>query len=192
MCQYRCALIDASAVMLRTLCNAFIYKCNMLARLEYDQNEAYSKQVQTVCFIRQSMQKEGFWQTKQQQTQHIANKNEQNRTFYAEQAQSAQKWLNWCAQSEQFKYIWNFQNASFCLFWSIPPYIVTRGRISYKFHTNGKIYKRKRKEEGIAIFYSILFSPSVNSTQGAENSQTEQLSFTETKPNKIDWRVRLS
>lgn len=55
MCPYRCALIDASAVVLHTLCNEFTYECSMLARLEYDQNEAYSKQVQTVCFIRQSM-----------------------------------------------------------------------------------------------------------------------------------------
>ena len=106
----------------------------------------------------------------------------QKETFLAKCTQSVQKCLNWHTQSESFGHIWNFQNVSFCLFWSIPPYIVTRGRISYKFHTNGKIYKRKRKEEGIAIFYSILFSPSVNSTQGAENSQTEQpLSL---KPNR--------
>lgn len=55
----------------------------MLARLKYNQNEAYSKQVQTARFIRQSMQKERFWQTKQQQKQQIADKNEQKETFYA-------------------------------------------------------------------------------------------------------------
>ena len=60
MHSYDCMPISDIDVALRTICNAFTHKCNMLARLRYDQNEVYSKQGQTDRFICQNMKKEAF------------------------------------------------------------------------------------------------------------------------------------